>query len=201
MDKDNARPVSRREVLYPVTAGCGLVALGWAGWGLLQAAGPQPDYGVLSVDLSDIPEGSEVTVRFEGRPILIRHRTAAEIAAAEAEDDSVFPDPLARNANLAQDAPATDRNRRATPDGRFLVISQACPHMGCLVMSTDMQDVDAWFCPCCSARFDRAGRTRGIIARTNLPVPRLQIRDGNILDLLPPGRVPPEGMDRLLSGS
>lgn len=198
MDEDAAKPLSRRSFLYPATAGCGLVALGWAGWGLLQAAGPQPDYGVLSVNLSDIPEGSEVTVRFEGRPILIRHRTAAEIAAAEAADDSVFPDPLARNANLAQDAPATDMNRRATPDGRFLVISRACTHLGCLVPGANMQDVDAWFCPCNAARFDRAGRTRGIIALTNLPVPRLQVRDGGILDLLPPGRVPPEETDRLL---
>ena len=65
----------------------------------------------IQVDVSGVEEGSQITVKFLGKPVFIRRRTADEIAAAARSTRRDLPDPLARNANLPADAPATDENR------------------------------------------------------------------------------------------
>lgn len=47
----------------------------------------------LEVDLSGIEEGQTVTVKWRGKPVFIRHRTADEIQEAENTDIKGFRDP------------------------------------------------------------------------------------------------------------
>ena len=51
----------------------------------------------IQVDVSAVAEGSQITVKYLGKPVFIRHRTAEEIAAAKEVDPRNLPDPLARN--------------------------------------------------------------------------------------------------------
>ncbi len=176
--------VTRREFLYPVSAGVGAATAGLGLWAVLRAAAPVPSVPqTLLVDLAGLGAGAEMTVIFRGRPFLIRHRTPQAIAAAEAEDGAALNDPLARNANLGPDTPATDVNRRASPDGRFLVTSQLCTHLGCVVLGRGSGDFGGAFCPCHGAHFDTSGRTRKGPAPRNLPIPLLAFREGDILEL------------------
>ena len=39
----------------------------------------------IEVNLSDIPEGKNMTYKWRGKPLFIRHRTAEEISAGEME--------------------------------------------------------------------------------------------------------------------
>lgn len=201
MVEDSEDKVTRREFLYPVTAGMGAAAVGLGGWTILRAAGPTRTVSPsLSVDLTAIPEGGEITVIFQREPFLIRHRTAQEIAAAESGDSAIVIDPLARNANLDPEAPATDRNRRATPDGRFAVYSKVCTHMGCVVIGNRAGAFGGSFCPCHGANYDAAGRIRTGPAPRNLPIPAFSIRDGTILELQPREWVTDLVIDRLIRG-
>ncbi len=38
----------------------------------------------IELDLSSIPEGTGVTVKWRGKPLFVRHRTAQDIEAARA---------------------------------------------------------------------------------------------------------------------
>jgi ubiquinol-cytochrome c reductase iron-sulfur subunit len=186
VNRDKGGP-TRRALLYPVTAGVGLAALGLGGWSILRAAAPAaPTLPQLSVDLASIPEGSEIRLRFRGSGVIVRHRTEAEIAQAEADDGLEFFDPLARNANLDPATVAIDRNRRATPDGRFLVLSGGCPKFGCFVIGNNAGEFGGWFCPCCGGHFDVSGRIRRNPIPTNLAIPSLKVREGRILEVYAP---------------
>ena len=44
----------------------------------------------LEVDVSDIAEGSTVTVKWRGKPVFIRHRTEQEISKAQNGRDFFF---------------------------------------------------------------------------------------------------------------
>ena len=44
-------------------------------------------------DVSSVPEGNTITVKWRGKPIFIRHRTAAEIAKEAEVDISTLRDP------------------------------------------------------------------------------------------------------------
>ena len=72
----------------------------------------------IQVDISGVAEGSQITVKFLGKPVFIRHRTADEIAAAKEVDPRNLPDPLARNPNIAADAAGVRREPGAARAGR-----------------------------------------------------------------------------------
>jgi ubiquinol-cytochrome c reductase iron-sulfur subunit len=112
--------------------------------------------------------------------VFIRHRTAKDIEEANAVEVSSLPDPLARNANLAADAPATDKNRVINDNEKFLVMLGVCTHLGCVPIA-DSGDYDGWFCPCHGSHYDTAGRIRRGPAPQNLAVPRYEyIADNKI---------------------
>ena len=194
-----AKP-SRREILLPLSLGAVAAALGLGATALFRAGqasetAPQP----LTFDLTTLPEGQEVILPFERRPILIRHRSAEDIARAEADDGTDFPDPLAQNANLPASAPALDINRRATPDGRFLVMEAVTPADPCIPMSDHVGDFQGWFTPCKGLHFDASGRLRHGPGGTNLAIPPLTVQ-GTTLTLLPTGTPRPGLLDDLIRG-
>lgn len=54
----------------------------------------------IEVKLSDIPEGKSVTFKWRGKPLFIRHRTAAEISAEQAVAPSSLRDPQTDSVRL-----------------------------------------------------------------------------------------------------
>lgn len=169
---------SRRDVIL-IGAG-GFAAIGGVAmlWPLLDQM--NPDASTLSlastdVDLAPIEEGQAITVMWRGKPIFIRHRTAKEVEAATGVKVDDLIDPLARNANLPDDAPATDDNRAAPEREPWLVMIGICTHLGCIPQGQApgqyKGDYGGWFCPCHGSHYDTAGRIRKGPAPENLPIP------------------------------
>jgi len=165
---------TRRDFLYYATAGAGVVTAGAAVWPLVNQMNPSADVQALSsiqVDISGVAEGTQLTVKWLGKPVFIRHRTADEIESANSVDVSSLPDSNARNANLAADADATDANRALDGEEKWLVMMGVCTHLGCVPLGDGAGDFGGWFCPCHGSHYDAAGRIRRGPAPENLPVP------------------------------
>ena len=108
------------------------------------------------VDISGIEEGSQVTIKWRGKPVFIRHRSEEDIKAARTVDMKDLKDPQA------------DEDRVVNPD--WLVLIGVCTHLGCVPLS-DAGDFHAYFCPCHGSHYDSSGRIRKGPAPANLVVP------------------------------
>ncbi|WP_425073217.1 ubiquinol-cytochrome c reductase iron-sulfur subunit [Sagittula sp. S175] len=178
---------TRRDFLYYAAAGAGAVTTGAAVWPLVNQMNPSADVRALStirVDISGVEPGAQLTVKWLGKPVFIRHRTEDEIARAAEQDAAIadgsaspLVDTLARNENLDPSAPATDANRTTPnpegaegPEGQWLVQMGVCTHLGCVPLG-DAGDFGGWFCPCHGSHYDMAGRIRKGPAPENLHIP------------------------------
>lgn len=111
----------------------------------------------IEVDVGTIPVGEAVTVKWRGKPLFIRHRTAAEIEAAEAVPLTSLIDP------------ETDAQRVRGPPN-ILVLLGICTHLGCVPLN-GQGNYNGWFCPCHGSHYDTSGRIRAGPAPRNLEVP------------------------------
>lgn len=164
---------TRRDFLYYATAGAGAVATGAAVWPLVNQMNPSADVQALSsirVDISGLEPGTQLTVKWRGKPVFIRRRTAEEIEAARAVPLADLPDGNARNENGTPQADASDENRALSENGEWLVMMGVCTHLGCVPLG-DAGDFGGWFCPCHGSHYDTSGRIRRGPAPENLPVP------------------------------
>jgi ubiquinol-cytochrome c reductase iron-sulfur subunit len=171
---------TRRDFLYYATAGAGAVATGAAVWPLVDQMNPSADVLALSsirVDVSGVSEGTQITVKWLGKPVFIRRRTAEEIEEARAVELSDLVDPIAQNENIDANADATDENRSLDESGEWLVMMGVCTHLGCVPLGDGAGDYNGWFCPCHGSHYDTAGRIRRGPAPTNLPVPPAEFVD------------------------
>jgi ubiquinol-cytochrome c reductase iron-sulfur subunit len=169
---------TRRDVILVAAAGFAAVGAAAALWPLLDQM--NPDQSALSlattdVDLSHIEVGQAITVMWRGKPIFIRRRADDEIAAAKSVPVDDLPDPLARNANLPDNAPASDENRAGKDREPWLVMIGICTHLGCIPKGQSVGDnkgeFGGWFCPCHGSQYDTAGRVRVGPAPQNMAIP------------------------------
>jgi len=169
----------------------GAVGTAAAVWPLIDQMNPSADVLALAsieVDLTSIQPGQSVTFTWRSHPLFVRRRTQAEIEAARAVPVGDLLDPLARNANLPENAPATDENRLTPnvgePGGQamrrpeWLVLSGICTHLGCTPAASTPQvregEYGGWLCHCHGSQYDTAGRVRVGPAPRNLDVPPYQ---------------------------
>lgn len=110
----------------------------------------------LEVNIGNIQPGNEITVKWRGKPVFIRHRTPEEISEAEGTDVTGFRDPQ------------TDAERVIDP--KYLVVVGVCTHLGCVPIA-GAGDYNGWFCPCHGTHYDISGRVRRGPAPYNLEVP------------------------------
>jgi len=184
---------TRRDFLYYATAGAGAVATGAAVWPLVNQMNPSADVQALSsirVDVADVEPGTQITVKWLGKPVFIRRRTQTEIDDANSVDVAALPDPLARNANIDPGSPGDDANRFMVPPegsdgiaGEWLVMMGVCTHLGCVPLGDGAGDFGGWFCPCHGSHYDTAGRIRKGPAPENLPVPPAAFVDASTIKL------------------
>ncbi|WP_299281740.1 ubiquinol-cytochrome c reductase iron-sulfur subunit [uncultured Tateyamaria sp.] len=174
----------RRDFLFYATGGAGAVVAGAAVWPLVNQMNPSADVLALSsiqVDVSSLEPGTQLTVKWLGKPVFIRRRSAEEIEAARDVDLSELPDGIARNENLGE-VEAVDANRTLDEAGEWLVMMGVCTHLGCVPLG-DAGDFGGWFCPCHGSHYDTAGRIRRGPAPTNLPVPVATFVDDTTIQL------------------
>ncbi|MGH1413881.1 MAG: ubiquinol-cytochrome c reductase iron-sulfur subunit [Pelagimonas sp.] len=171
---------TRRDFLYYATAGAGAVTAGAAAWPLVNQMNPSADVLALAsirVDVSSIEVGTQLTVKWLGKPVFIRRRTEAEIAEAAEVDLATLIDNDARNANGVDGADGEDSNRSLAPfdggedTGEWLVMMGVCTHLGCVPLGDGAGEYNGWFCPCHGSHYDTSGRIRKGPAPENLPVP------------------------------
>jgi ubiquinol-cytochrome c reductase iron-sulfur subunit len=177
---------NRRDFLYYATGGAGAVVAGAAVWPLVNQMNPSADVLALAsirVDVSALEPGSQLTVKWLGKPVFIRRRTDEEIEAARAVDLADLPDPIAENANIADGSDASDENRTLDEAGEWLVMMGVCTHLGCVPLGDGAGEFGGWFCPCHGSHYDTAGRIRKGPAPTNLPVPVAEFVDESTIKL------------------
>ena len=181
--EDNAG--TRRDFLYYATAGTGAVVSGAAVWSLVDQMNASADVKAVSsiyVDIGGIEPGTQLTVKWRGKPVFIRRRTKEDIDAARAVAMSDLVDTNAENANIAADAQATDENRALDETGEWLVMMGVCTHLGCVPLG-NQGDFGGWFCPCHGSHYDTAGRIRKGPAPRNLPVPVAKFENATTIKL------------------
>lgn len=116
----------------------------------------------VEVDLAAIPEGKNVIIKWRGKPVFIRHRTAAEIDEANSINVASLRDP------------ETDDQRVKKPE--WLVMLGVCTHLGCVPIG-EAGDFGGWFCPCHGSHYDISGRIRKGPAPLNLEIPTYDFSD------------------------
>ncbi|KAF2838925.1 ubiquinol-cytochrome c r [Patellaria atrata CBS 101060] len=110
----------------------------------------------VEIDLSAIPEGKNIIVKWRGKPVFIRHRTEDEIKEAEDTKWEALRDP----------EPDSDRVKQP----EWLIMLGVCTHLGCVPIG-EAGDFGGWFCPCHGSHYDISGRIRKGPAPLNLEVP------------------------------
>ncbi|CCF58216.1 hypothetical protein KAFR_0E00620 [Kazachstania africana CBS 2517] len=119
----------------------------------------------VEVNLAAIPEGKNVVVKWQGKPVFIRHRTPHEINEANSVDMTSLKDPQ------------PDSDRVQNPE--WLIMLGICTHLGCVPIG-ESGDFGGWFCPCHGSHYDISGRIRKGPAPSNLEIPQYEF-DGDKL--------------------
>ncbi len=156
---------SRRDFLFVATGALGAVGMAVAAWPFMDEMNPAADTRALAiteVDLSAVADGQQIVVLNQGKPVFVRHRTAAEIEAAQRDDYAPLKDP------------ATDASRLVQLSGQpgkpaFLIVWAACTHLGC-IPTFGQGDYHGWKCACHGSQYDTSGRIRRGPAPKNLYV-------------------------------
>jgi len=150
------------------------VATGAAVWPLVDQMNPSADVQAMSsidVDVSGVAVGTQLTVKYLGKPIFIRHRSQKEIAAGKAVKLSELVDTNSENPNKPK-TKATDADRVLGNREDWLVMIGVCTHLGCIPIGNEAGDYGGWFCPCHGSHYDTAGRIRKGPAPKNLIIPK-----------------------------
>jgi len=180
---------TRRDFLYYATAGAGAVTVGAAVWPLVNQMNPSADVlaqASIRVDVSGVETGTQLTVKWQGKPVFIRRRSQGEIDAARATPLEDLPDPVdyqKENPNLSKDSPALDENRTMDEAGEWLVMIGVCTHLGCVPIGNEAGDFGGWYCPCHGSHYDTSGRIRKGPAPRNLDIPLAVWVDDTTIEL------------------
>jgi ubiquinol-cytochrome c reductase iron-sulfur subunit len=155
---------TRRDFLFLAAGALGAVGVVAVAVPFINSMNPSADVLALSsteVDLKPVVVGQAITVVWRGHPVFVRHRTPAEIEAAEKVPLSELPDPQ------------TDQARVIKPE--WLLVVGVCTHLGCIPLGQKPTDnrgeFGGWFCPCHGSQYDTSGRIRKGPAPRNLVVP------------------------------
>lgn len=160
----------RRNFIHIATGAAAFGGAAMFAWAAVDQWNPAADTkaaSALDVDVSKIPLGGEIRVLIGGKPFFVRHRTAAEIAAADSVNVATLRDPQ-----------TDDERLRPKGDGSLnpaiLVTSGSCTHLGCVPVGPaqgNTGDFGGWYCPCHGSQYDTAGRIRKGPAPENMYIP------------------------------
>lgn len=168
--KDNQD--ARRTTAYLVTAATAVGSIYTAkgiAYGLVSYMSASADVlamAKIEIDLTTIPEGKSVVFKWRGKPLFVRHRSAAEIQKEAKVDVASLRDPQ------------NDLDRVKQPE--WLVVLGVCTHLGCVPIANS-GDFGGYYCPCHGSHYDASGRIRKGPAPLNLEVPYYEFTDEKTL--------------------
>ncbi len=152
---------TRRDFIH-IAAGAAAVGAGvMVAWPLINQMNPAADTLALAsieFDLTKVQEGQQVVIKWQGKPVFVRYRTAKEIQEAADTPLSDLKDPQ------------PDAERVKEGHSQYLVVIGSCTHLGC-VPTFNAGEYGGWFCPCHGSHYDTSGRIRKGPAPKNLVVP------------------------------
>ncbi|MBL4784039.1 MAG: ubiquinol-cytochrome c reductase iron-sulfur subunit [Cohaesibacteraceae bacterium] len=157
---EKAEP-TRRDFLYIATGTVGAVGVAAFAWPFIDQMNPDASTLALSsieVDLAGIEPGQSIKVKWRGKPVFIRNRTAREVADAKAVPLDILIDPQ------------SDEERSVPGKENWLIQVGVCTHLGCIPLG-ESGDFGGWFCPCHGSHYDTSGRIRKGPAPKNLEIP------------------------------
>jgi ubiquinol-cytochrome c reductase iron-sulfur subunit len=167
----------RRDFLKMSIAATSVVGLCMAVWPFLDTMDPSHVTVAgtdVTVNLGGIAPGFGATIVWKGQPILIRHRTQAEITRDQNTDILLLRDP------------ATDASRVKSGHAGWVVLFGTGPD-GCVVVGNNPTDprghYGGWVSPCDGSQYDTAGRIRSGPARTNLGLPPYDFSSANTITI------------------
>ncbi len=135
-----------------------------------------PKGSPLPFDLGQLPPGKLMTLDWQGLPVWLLRRTAAEIESLAAHE-ARLTDPESQ----ASAQPAGCRNRHRSLRPEIFVAIGLCTHQGCTPALTG---VGGFLCPCHSSRYDLAGRVFKVgPAPANLVIPAYRYEGADRLTL------------------
>lgn len=116
----------------------------------------------IEIKLGLIPEGKNVTFKWRGKPLFVRHRTPDEIVREQAVSPASLRDPQ------------LDTDRCMRPE--WLIVLGVCTHLGCVPIPNE-GEYGGYYCPCHGSHYDASGRIRKGPAPNNLEVPQYEFLD------------------------
>jgi ubiquinol-cytochrome c reductase iron-sulfur subunit len=152
---------TRRDFIHIAAASAaagGVIATVWPLVDQMNPSGDTLALASIEFDVAKVLEGQQAVIKWRGKPVFVRHRTAAEIEAARTVDLSELKDPQ------------PDAERVKEGKDQWLVLVGVCTHLGC-VPNLGAGNFGGWFCPCHGSDYDTSGRIRVGPAPTNLEVP------------------------------
>lgn len=152
---------TRRDFMVMTASSMAAVGGACAMWPMVDSLNPSEDVlaaSTVEVDLSKIEQGQNVTIKWRGKPVFIRHRTDSEIEDAK-KQVADLPDPEG------------EADRTIKDHERWLVVIGICTHLGCVPI-WGQGEYEGWFCPCHGSHYDALGRIRKGPAPMNLEVPQ-----------------------------
>ena len=152
---------TRRDFIQIAAGAAAVGAAGMLAWPLINSMNPAADTLALAsieFDLTKVQEGQQVVIKWQGKPVFVRYRTAREIQEAVSTPLSALPDPQ------------SDAERVKDGHQQYLVLLGNCTHLGC-IPTFGTGDFGGWFCPCHGSHYDTSGRIRKGPAPANLVVP------------------------------
>merc|ERR1712173_78242 len=147
--------------MYPValsaTVGAGVASYGHKYIRYMAAAKDVMAMASTEIELGAVPEGTSVTMKWRGKPLFVRHRTAEQIADMSKVDVGGLRDQQADNERCQNE--------------KYLICLGVCTHLGCVPIADSGNYAGGYFCPCHGSHYDAAGRIRQGPAPLNLEIP------------------------------
>ena len=170
---DGGDEPTRRDFIHIAAGALAVGGVAAVAWPLIDQMNPAADTLALSsieFDVTKVALGQQVVVKFRGKPLFVRNRTAKEIQEAITADHADLRDP------------ATDESRHKPGKPQWLVLIGVCTHLGC-VPTFGGGEYGGWLCPCHGSTFDMAGRVfKNKPAPDNLRVPpHMYLSDSKLL--------------------
>lgn len=163
----------RRDFIFLLTGAMAAGGAAAVAWPMIDQMNPAADTLAVSTveyQYTKVPLGQQVSVKWRGSPVFVRHRTPAEIAAAVADDHAPMRDP------------ATDASRHKPGMPEWLVVIGVCTHLGCIPLF-GQGPYKGWFCPCHGSVYDTAARIRAGPAPKNLYLPDYAFEPGGMVKI------------------
>lgn len=144
----------------------------------------------VSVDVSKLEPGQQITVAWRGRPVWLLRRTPDILERmSTAHHRSLLVDPDSR---VSSQQPTYAQNSARAIRSEYFVVIGICTHLGCVpTFRPDLAPADlgadwigGYFCPCHGSRFDLAGRVyQNVPAPTNLVVPPYHYVSNTLIEI------------------